>query len=195
LQLKIASFYLEQENEALALEYIRTAAQKTTFDNYHFHYVESIWRHLKSNEPSPKALTKAIGYGAALSWNAMDFSKYCMKQEEARESDACISLGQAMQHGGRSGFLQMLGGAIEKHYAELSGNQELVNGLERKYRAIIETVSSQEAILSFNLATHDESLAEDLINNAKIYGETRAAELLLKEAIWRSKDPNYNPCQ
>jgi len=195
LQLKIASFYFEQGNEELALEYIRSAAQYTTFDPYHFHYVDNIWQYLKDTKKAPRALTDAIGYSAALSWNAMSFSKYCMKQEEARESDACISLGQAMQSGGRTGFIQMLGGSIEKRYAELAGDQERINILESKYRAIIAAVSREEALKSFTLATYDESLAEDLINNAKHYGETLAADMLIKEAIWRSKDPNYNPCQ
>ena len=195
LQLKIASFYFEQKNQELALEYIRSAAQYTTFDPYHFHYVDNIWQYLKDTKKVPRALTDAIGYSAALSWNAMSFSKYCMKQEEARESDACISLGQAMQSGGRTGFIQMLGGSIEKRYAELAGDQERLSILESKYRAIIAAVSKEEALKSFTLATYDESLAEELISNAKNHGEILAADMLIKEAVWRSKDPNYNPCR
>jgi len=195
LLLKIASYYLKQGNETLAFEYIRNASQREVFDSYHFHYVESAWRSIKNIRQQPDALIDAIGYAAALSWNAMEFSKFCMKQEQPREIDACVSLGQAMQTGARTGFIQVLGGAIEKHYAEIDGKYETVNNIDMKYRAAIQAISAESVLTSYTLATYDDSLAEDMLNNAKNYGEVESAHLLVKEAIWRSKDPNYNPCQ
>lgn len=195
LLLKIASYHLHQNNEAQALAFIQQAAKRETFDSYHFHYVENAWRSLKHIKPAPDALNTAIGYAASLSWNAMTFSKFCMKQKEIREIDACNSLGQAMQKGARTGFIQVLGGAIEKHYAEQSGKHDLIEEIDAKYRKAIDAISNKDVLQSYMLATYDESLAEEFINNGKHFGEIKAASLLIKEAIWRSKDPNYNPCQ
>lgn len=196
LLLKIANYYLLNNNKSLAFDYIRQASKLTKFDVYHFHYIESVWRSIKGLMPERQSsFEAAFGYSAALSWNAMSFVDLCKKQTEANEIDACIAISQAMRDGGRTGFIQIIGGALELHFAKANNNQAEIDRIGQLNKAKINTISDDKTIQAMMLLLNDDSLAEDYLINGKNFGEVETSKLLVKEAIWRSKDPNYNPCQ
>jgi len=196
LLLKIANYYLLNNNKSLAFDYIRQASKLTKFDVYHFHYIESVWRSIKGLLPENKSsFDTAFGYSAALSWNAMSFVDYCKKQTETNEIDACIAVSQAMRDGGRTGFIQIIGGALELHFAKVNNNQAEIDRIGQLNKAKINTISDNKTIQAMMLLLNDDTLAEDYLINGKNFGEVETSKLLVKEAIWRSKDPNYTPCQ
>lgn len=196
LLLKIANYYLLNDNKSLAFDYIRQASKLTKFDVYHFHYIENVWRSLKGLLPENQfSFEIAFGYSAALSWNAMSFVDFCKKQTEPNEIDACIAVSQAMRDRGRTGFIQIIGGALELHFAKANNNQAEIDRISQLNKTKINTISDNKTIQAMKLLLNDDSLAEDYLINGKNFGEVETSKLLVKEAIWRSKDPNYNPCQ
>lgn len=84
---------------------------------------------------------------------------------------------------------------MQRLYHEKEGNTEIIKELETKSENFnTGLVYTELGFKSSLLMLFDDELIEQWLNNGLQYGELKAAQMLIDEAIWRSKNPNYTPC-
>jgi len=194
LWLTLANIHLINRDVKEAEQALRKAASSRTFNSY---FYETIYLHqqvMKKYLPaySNKLVVAGIGYSASIAWGYSKAIDYC---KSINSSDTCLYLGKQMKYGGKTLIQQVLGLGIQRIHHEKMGNNEIANKLKIQADNYVKQNGwNEQSFRAANLMAYDGTLVEVWLNHAIQHGETSAQKLLIEEAIWRSKDPNYNPC-
>jgi len=103
---------------------------------------------------------------------------------------SCLKMGSVMKNSSSSILTSIVGANLLKQIYKVNNNKPEIEKLDVYIKEIYPGARSQLT----NLMTYDESLTINFIENWREYGEITANKLLIKEAIDKSKDKNYNPC-
>jgi len=109
-------------------------------------------------------------------------------------ADACVQLGTYLEVDSKSLIDQAIGLALQEIVFDSQGNSELFNRAKIKRENLTSYAKSEQFLKASSLAIFDEQLMWDWLNNNDYYGEAKAARLLIEEAVARSKNEHYLPC-
>jgi hypothetical protein len=196
--LTVASLYLIEFNLAEANNALYQATLTNTFSNYFFeliflhHEITKKYAPLQVN----KLLIAGIGYTAATPNGYHKAINHCSKAkvDDHVTLEACLKIGKQMEDNSATIIHSAMGVALQKIYYEKNGNTVKVKEIEDISKMLLTQTSSQQYTKATNLMFHDSQLNEQWINYGLQHGEEKNINYIIDEAIWRSNDPNYNPC-
>ncbi|MEW6983076.1 hypothetical protein AAD001_10555 [Colwelliaceae bacterium 6471] len=141
-------------------------------------------------------LVAGIGYAAAKPWFISEIMSWCHDNNtnDQQVAQACLTLGTNLEQKSKQLLSKSLGIALQKNYFEAKDNQQALAELEKKLKKIERRFQDKQFEKIDRLIMHDDDLAKLWISSALTYGEENGIKYVVEEAIWRSRDPNYNPC-
>lgn len=198
LWLTIANIQLNRSNFQFANKALYQASISPSFSIDYFELIQLHQNVVEKYQPnqSPLTLASSIGFAAAVSVSIVESIDYCRTSniEDLWLQQTCLQLGLQMEAHAEIIIYRLFGIALQKIYHEKFNNIELVAKLEDKsqkpYQGIDIALMNKASALMF----YDNDLARQWLNTGIQFGEKVAFTKVIEEAIWRSKDPNYNPC-
>ncbi|KGK00344.1 hypothetical protein [Thalassotalea sp. ND16A] len=135
----------------------------------------------------------AIGIEAAKSIGFSGLFEWCKQGINRSEKvHACLQLGIDIKERGQRHMTKTFGLAIQRMIYQAEDNLESSAEIDRELN--MAGSYSEQHQKAATLMFFDEELLRFWLNNSDDYGETEAANLLIEEAILRSKNENYLPC-
>jgi len=190
----IAIKYIKQGEQQLALQAIQDATQATYYADYNFEFEDIYRESLLANgfaHDYNQAIFLAKGYSMARSMVGFsELVKLCKNNIKSIKK-SCLKMGSVMKDSSTSILTSIVGANLLKEIYKVNNNKPEIEKLDVYIKEIYPGARSVQ--LS-NLMTYDESLTINFIENWRVHGEIIANKLLIKEAIDKSKDENYNPC-
>ncbi|WP_206484078.1 tetratricopeptide repeat protein [Thalassotalea sp. G2M2-11] len=196
LWLKLAMILLKQGEIEQANNVLLHASQADKFTGYYHEQIALFYQ-----TASKYFLTSTDNANLIwLSFNLDSFTSgflgpvnYCRSAEvNSVLAETCFELGQQMKNNSQSMLGTMVGIGLMKTYYEKHNFKELA------LEVIKEKPFNKESRSRFNQASNvmffDPSLFIQWLDSGLNYGEAKANQQLIDEVIWRSKDPNYQPC-
>ncbi|WP_019029797.1 hypothetical protein [Colwellia piezophila] len=198
LWLQIANFHAANGDKQATLNAIQKANKATQFNDYYYHYLSLFMQVSKGaiDINDKQRLITGIGIQAARSIWISDLSNFCTSVDNLAndKNHACLTLGQLMEEEGKHLVVNLIGMGIQSKIYQAENNDELLKQLSTRKETLWNPRVSQLNFDASNLMIADEKLFQYWLSNALIYGEVKAANMLIKEAILLSKNPDYNPC-
>ncbi|OUS26550.1 hypothetical protein A9Q98_10630 [Thalassotalea sp. 42_200_T64] len=195
--LEIVYFHANRNHDEQTIFAIQEPINSPYFNE---HYGQNIQRYSKALAGSTfddfnLNVVAAIGIEAAKSTGFGGLIVWC-KQEinRSEKAHACLQLGIDMKQRGQRFMTQGFGMTIQKMAYQAKDNLESYANVERELKRIMTSSYSEQYQKAFTLMFFDEELLRFWLNNLDDYGEVEAANLLIEEAISRSKNENYLPC-
>jgi len=186
---------------------IEALQQATTAPNYNEFYSDHLALFqrtlLKSNmfeksnilEKSMRMLTSMmyLASNSLPSFNALiEFCKDS-KKEKAYVAHNCLEAGKRMSHSAETILTNRMGYGLQKISYKNLNDRESLKKLEKK---LSEESFNQTSLWkkANSLLTFDSDLRDVWFQNLLDYGEMKSYEMLIDDAIERSKNNDYNPC-
>jgi len=198
LWLTLASIKIKDKAYAEVLNALKQASLASSSYSYFFETIQLHYDVSKKYSPehANKLFYEGIGFASAIALGYGEITNYCKNIERSNNlaNELCLSVGEQMELKGKTVLEQRIGIAMQKIYHEKMANTEMVELMEIKAKAPYPFLGSEEFTKASTLFFYDPSLMVQWLNNGIKFGEAKAAHMLIDEAIWRSNDPNYNPC-
>ena len=198
LWLQIANFYAAKGNKQETINAINMANKASQFNDYYYQHLSlfiDVSKGTLDVSESLKAIT-GIGILAATQIPIMAITKFCTAIDTltADENQACLMLGEQMDKKGRNLLYNSVGIAIQSKIYQAEANEELSALVEARKSDLYSPKKSRLHNRAVNLMIADEKLFQYWLSHAVNYGEVKAANMLIEEAISLSKNKHYNPC-
>lgn len=198
LWLQVANFYAAKGNKQETIKAINMANKANQFNDYYYQHLSLFMDVSKGTldiSDSLKAIT-GIGILAATQIPIMAVTNFCTAIDTltADEKQACLMLGEQMDIKGRNLLYNSVGIAIQSKIYQAEANEELSALVEARNSDLYNPKKSRLHNKAGELMIADETLFQYWLSNAVNYGEVKAANMLIEEAILLSKNKHYNPC-
>jgi len=192
--LTLVSKYLQLRDHEEAVKVINEATKATYYSNYNFEFEDLYRESLLANgfaHDYNQAIILAKGYAMARPMPGFSkMIKFCKKHIKSIEIP-CLKIGSVMMNASKGIFTSTVGAHLLQEIYKVNNNKIEIKKLDAYIKNIY---PGSRPVQISNLMTYDESLTINFIENWRLYGEIIANKLLVKEAIDKSKDENYNPC-
>jgi len=196
LWLLLANYYFEKKNIDSALKAMDSAVRASDFNDFYYDDVSLYVRTSKGllDVPLAHRVISGIGILAAKPLWISEVAHFCLNSENltAQQNYLCLETGKLMEHNASLSIANMIGVQFQEKAYEREGNDELLASIKlhaNKMEAWSTTHND-----SFVLSTFDEGLFLYWLDSAMHYGESKAQQMLIEEAITLSKNEYYNPC-
>lgn len=197
LWLQIANFHAAKGNKQATLNAINRVNKTNNFDSYYYQYLELFMSASKGTldvSDNVRAIA-SIGYHAAMAIHIMDFTKFCTATDNlANKNQACLVLGKILEERGKTQLFSAVGLAIQEKIYQAEGNNQLSTKAKARKEAFYDPVELALHNKAGDLMLRDPKLFQFWLSNAMNYGEDKAINMLITEAISLSKNKNYDPC-
>ena len=198
LWFQIANFHAASGDKQATLNAINKANKASQFDDYYYQRLSLFMNVSKGTLDLSEPLKAIIGIGilAATPIRITAITKFCTAIDNltVEEKQACLMLGEQLDKRGKSLLYNAIGIAIQTTIYQSEQNDELSAQVEARKSDFYNPEKIKLHNSAGDLMIADEKLFQYWLSNAVNYGEVKAANLLIKEAISLSKNPDYNPC-
>lgn len=196
--LNVAAIRIEQHDDTQAIQAMKHLISEPNFNEYYGAHIGLIDRVLEREGAMSRRQRNmaSIGFAAAASLPSYgSINKFCTDEGKNRGELAllCLSVGERMMNSGQTIITQVVGWHIKKFAYKNLKEVELLKEFEKehpkyKYHENLHWKKANQ------LLNYDSELAELWFNNLITYGEIKAYDIVIEEAIRLSEDENYNPC-
>jgi len=198
LWLQVANYQAAKGNTPATLEAMENVIGTTDFNDYYYDNLALFMDASKGTLDvsfTKRAIT-GMGYHAAITLHIRNFTKFCTATDNLanNKNQTCILLGKALEERGKNLLFNVVGIAIQDKIYQAEGNGELSTKAKARRKFFLDPVKTALHNKAGDLMLHDPKLFQFWLRNAIHYGEHKAINILIKEAISLSKNKNYNPC-
>lgn len=140
-------------------------------------------------------LTMSIGYAAALSLTSNPgLFKFCRENTSNRADLAqlCLDAGRKQLSGAKTFLGHSIGATLQKVVHEQLGQLEMARKIEETSNKLSRFSASE--FRASQLMSFDAELQQFWLSKLRLFGESESFELVAKEAIRLSSNPDYDPC-
>ncbi len=198
LWLTLANYYLsigDIENGEQALNQV---VSSIAFHDYIYDKVQLFMQIAKGADSmsfQERALI-AIGHLAAESLWLSHVAQYCQGKLANVDPDGqlCFDVGTVLESQGSNALVNLIGINFQLQQFEETENNTEKALLEQRKNNMLTLSGSDQVWQAEILKLYDEKLFNHWLANAVNYGEHKAQQLLVAEAIELSKNEYYNPC-
>lgn len=188
---------LEYNNDEQAIEAMRQAISAPEFDSYYFEQIMLIERALAATSELSLAerVFSGIGFAAATPMAMNTLIKKCDDEKTGVWLELCAQLGERMFVDGPDMMTQALGTDLQGLALANRGDLQGLQELELKKAEMHGIMGSAESNAEwFNLATNDETVLHEYLQNMDVFGEAPAMKWLSSEAERLRALPGYDQC-
>ena len=197
--LNIAALHQVKGEPEKALEALGIAIKKPYFDDYHWQLIDFLEQVSdgRLNLSYKARLVSAIGIAAAKPFHFYKVIEMCKSSvaNDPVQADVCLSLGKQMEKNSTTITAQGLGLNFQSIYYEATQDKDELALINKKQsRIYYDSQLNETTQKTWQLMSHDENLYRFWLKNMLEHGEIKGMQYVVEEAIWRSRNPNYNPC-
>ena len=194
--LNIASYYLTDNNIALA----KTALERLTLATHYQNYIEeqsTLFIELMKSSPINDFafhFPQTFSIAAAKPFHFNAIVSFCRSSFDDSEStkQLCLEVGRQLETLADDSFVQLMGQQLQKEVYAHEQNSELFNLLEQRIKQVSNNPKLYFSALM--LMSHDKALYMDWLAKKRQLGDIEASQWLVKTAIENSANNNYQPC-
>ncbi|ALO36256.1 hypothetical protein CMT41_17095 [Colwellia sp. MT41] len=198
LWLQIANFHAASGNKQATLNAINKVNKASNFNDYYYQHLALFMRASKGTldiSDNLRAIA-SLGYHGAIAIHISDITKFCTSTDNLanNKKHTYLVLGKTLEESGTNRVLNTIGLAIQEAIYQTEGNDELSTKTKARKAAFHDPIESVLFNKAGELMIRDPKLFQYWLSNAVNYGEVKAANMLIEEAILLSKNRHYNPC-
>ena len=168
------------------------------FEEYYSEHIDLYDRVMTRNNSmtSLQRSIAAIGFAAANPLPSFArLTRFCSTYSKERNDilTLCLQVGKRMSNSSRTTLTKAIGDSLQKTSYQILGDEESAVEVEKTH--INNQIWGNEQLhKAINLQKYDSQLSEQWYRNLISYGEMKAFDILIEDAIRLSADENYNPC-
>lgn len=193
--IEVANYHATRKNYESMQEAMQRAVDATSYDSYHFKNVMLYSQGLAGTEADNFTTNTMMAFGteAARVVN-YDALKYCKNNLSSRQEfrGLCISFAKTIEQDADLLIANLIGnGFLQKFYTEI--NDYAAADESAKMGKLLK-INSDEFNRATAIAFNDERVLRFWLETLVQNGERKAAEMLINEVQFLSKNPDYQPC-
>jgi len=195
--LNVASYYASKNQHDNTLNALKELVKSPLYNGYEFAGVQlfiDASNGSSHNDFSARAIT-ALGLMAAKSIAINPIFDYCTTNivNDSKKAQACLTMAGHIERNAKSALTTLIGNGIQQKIYNAEGNISAEKQKKENSKALRYSFDDH-SYKAIDLSMIDESLFRHWIENIQEFGETKASDMLVKEAEELSKNQYYNPC-
>jgi len=194
----IAALKLKQEDISGAISALNEANKKNVYDNYYTASVSFIEEnlHLNSALNFQQRFVIATGIGAAKFSSLSPIMDFCEKNDftQTEITDVCYQTAKQLEHQSNTEITELIALTLQESYHEYYQNNKEIENISKKVETLMSLVKSDNYQKTLMLLPFDQQLAKSWLELSLNSSEKNIVKHLIQDAIFYSRDPNYNPC-
>ena len=194
----IAAIKLKQGDIDGTVSALGEGNKKNIYDNYYTASVDFIEQslHLNSSLSFQQRMTIAMGIGSASFSSLSPIMNFCKTNyfTQTEITDICYQTSQQLEQQSNTEIPKLVALTLQKTYHQFYQNAQEASNVSKKIADHISFVQSDNYQNTLMLLPFDEQLARNWLRLSLSSTEKNAIEHLIEDAIFYSRDPNYNPC-
>jgi len=195
--LNVASYYASKNQHDNTLNALRELVKAPSYNGYEFAGVQlfiDASNGSSNNEFSARAIT-ALGLMAAKSIAINPIFDYCTTNivNDSKKAQACLTMAGHIERNAKSTLTTLIGNGIQQKIYHAEGNISAEKQTKENSK-VLRSSFGDHSYKAIDLTMFDEALFRQWIDNIQEFGETKASNMLVKEAEELSKNQYYNPC-
>jgi len=194
----IAAIKLKKEDIDGVVSALNEANSKKNYDNYYFQHVNFIEQNLKANSylNFRERMSISTGIKSEKFSSLSPIMDFCKKNyfSQIEITDVCYQTAKQLELQSNTEIPRLVALILQRTYHEFYQNNQAIDNIENKIKKLVSFVKSSNYQNTYMLIPFDERLARNWLALSLNSNENDAMELLIQDAIFYSRDRNYNPC-